>query len=82
MKQYMVEAQLARERQAAVRRAFEIQRLMKAQQVYRPGLGGRILATLGDLMVAGGTRLKARYEAGVELNRQDTKNAKLKAIGY
>jgi hypothetical protein len=62
MKHYLTDSQIVRDRQRAIQKTVETQRLVQFAQVYRPGLTGRLLIGLGRLMVEGGTRLKARYE--------------------
>jgi len=79
MKHYLTDTQIVRDRMRELRQAADNDRLVQLTQVYRPGLGGRLLAGLGGWMIARGTRLKARYEAEMELNRHD---AKLEVIGY
>ena len=63
MKHYLTDIQIVRDRQRAIQHMVDSQRLAQFAQVYRPGLTGRLLMELGRLMVASGTRLKARYEA-------------------
>jgi len=82
MKHYLIDRQIVRDRMRQLRQAADNERLAHLTQVYRPGLGGRLLAGLGSWMIAGGTRLKARYETEMELNRQDAKSTQLEAIGY
>lgn len=82
MTHYLNDAQIVRDRQRAIQTTMDSQRLAQLAQVYRPGLTGRLLAGLGALMVESGTRLKARYEAEMQMNRQDAKNAEFKVIGY
>jgi hypothetical protein len=50
------------ERQKRLLQEAETARLLKAIQADRPGLGSRVLANVGDLLIAGGTKLKARYD--------------------
>jgi len=64
MKHYWSDMQIVSDRQCAIQKTMAAQRLAQIAQVYRPGLTGRLLAGLGGLMVEGGTRLKARYDAG------------------
>ncbi|MBZ0291428.1 MAG: hypothetical protein K8L99_02565 [Anaerolineae bacterium] len=63
MKHYLYDRQIVLDRQRAIQKRADMQRLAQIAQVYRPGLTGRLLMGLGRLMVEGGTRLKARYEA-------------------
>jgi hypothetical protein len=63
MKHYLIDKQNVDDRQRAIQKTADMQRLAHMAQVYRPGLTGRLLAGLGALMVEGGMRLKARYEA-------------------
>ncbi len=61
MKSYQNDAQIVRDRQRQFMRAADNQRLIQMAQVYRPGMGGRILAGLGGWMIANGLRLRQRY---------------------
>jgi hypothetical protein len=62
MKHYLYDRQIVLDRQRVIQKRADMQRLAQIAQVYRPGLGARLLHGLGRLMVEGGTRLKARYE--------------------
>jgi hypothetical protein len=79
MKHYLSDTQIVHDRMRDITRTVEAHRLARLAQVYRPGVAGRILAGLGGWMVNEGTRLKMRYAAEMELNRQQ---AKIKVIGY
>lgn len=61
MKHYLVDKQIVNDRMRQYMQNADKARLAQMAQVYRPSLGGRILAGLGGWMIAGGTRLKARY---------------------
>jgi len=82
MKHYLIDAQIARDRMRQLRRSADHERLAQLAQGHRPGLGGRLLAGLGAWMIAGGTRLRARYAAEMQFNRHDAKNAQLEIVGY
>ena len=89
MSHYLIDKQHAHDRQRTIQKMADMQRLAQIAQVYRPGLTGRLLIGLGRLMVEGGTRLKARYEAQMHINRHpagglrtDAKNAEYNVIGY
>jgi hypothetical protein len=61
MKSYQNDTQIVRDRQRQFMRAADTHRLIQMAQVYRPSMGGRILASLGGWMIASGTRLRERY---------------------
>jgi hypothetical protein len=63
MKHYLYDQQIVLDRQRALQKRADMQRLAQIAQVYRPGMTARLLLGLGQLMVEGGTRLKSRYEA-------------------
>lgn len=62
MQHYDEHVQLAADRRRALMHEAAAARMAGAGQVYQPGLSGRILARVGDWMIAEGTRLKIRYE--------------------
>lgn len=57
------------DRQARLRREADRQRLMSAIRPRRPAVYLRVLGSVGDWMIAGGTRLKARHQAAQDMLR-------------
>lgn len=68
MKHYQHEVADSNYRQTQLMREAEVDRMIQARQVYQPGLAARVLANVGDWMIASGTRLKLRYK----LNQSQT----------
>src|SRR5215510_7378695 len=78
MKHYLNDEQMVRDRMGEITRMVERRRLARLTQVYQPGLGAHVLASLGGWMVAEGTRLTKRYEeANRDVDRRGTKKAAL-----
>lgn len=52
-------------------------RLAQLQHIYTPGMAGRVLARMGEWMIAEGTRLKRRYNPQpLTVNRQPIGNSR------
>ncbi|HSS98344.1 MAG TPA: hypothetical protein VLK33_15000 [Terriglobales bacterium] len=82
MKHYLTDKQNVQDRQLAIQKTADMQRLAHIAQRYRPGLTVRLLAGLGEFMIESGMRLKTRYDAQTQMNGYDAQNAKFKVIGY
>lgn len=57
------------DRQARLQSEAERQRLAASGRPRRPAVYLRVLGNVGDWMIAGGTRLKARHQAALETMR-------------
>ncbi|MBI5671118.1 MAG: hypothetical protein HZC41_24240 [Chloroflexi bacterium] len=66
---YHYDSMLARDRRQRMLREAEQRRLADASRTRRPAVYLRLLGSVGDWMIAGGTRLKARHQAALEAVR-------------
>ncbi len=67
------------DRQAQLRREADIHRLAELMRVRRAAVHLRVLGSLGDWMIAGGLRLKARQQAALD-SMQMAANGRLKLV--
>lgn len=67
------------DRQAQLRREADAHRLWLSDRPRRPAVHVRALGSLGDWMIASGTRLKARQQAALD-TMQMAANGRLKLV--